>query len=228
MRAALFYSPNGNPATVGTLAAGGPDFASKTFYVPTAVGNVNYIQIQGGAAGFAPIVYANGSDTNLNLSIASKNTGSIFLRTNATTATITQMAVSHTANAVNFVTVTGGATGNAVTLSSQGSDSNVTLSLSSKGSFGMGFYTNGFANQQFGISHTASAVNNVTVSGGATGSAVNISSVGIDADIDILFNAKGTGKVRFGTYTVDGTAVVAGYITVKDSGGTLRKLMVAA
>jgi hypothetical protein len=49
---------------------------------------------------------------------------------------------------------------------------------------------------------------------------------GNDADIDVAFTPKGAGNVRFGTYTVSALLAVAGYITIKDSGGTTRRLLV--
>lgn len=36
------------------------------------------------------------------------------------------------------------------------------------------------------------------------------------------------GGMRFGTYTADGAAAIAGFITITDAGGTTRKLLVAA
>jgi hypothetical protein len=79
---------------------------------------------------------------------------------------------------------------------------------------------------QFLVSHTASAVDYVQVTGGTTATKiVTISAQGSDTDVDLALTPKGTGRVRFGTYTAVVTAV-AGYIEVKDSGGTLRKLAV--
>lgn len=37
-----------------------------------------------------------------------------------------------------------------------------------------------------------------------------------------------TGGMKFGTYTADAAATIAGYITITDAGGTTRKLLVAA
>ena len=51
---------------------------------------------------------------------------------------------------------------------------------------------------------------------------------GSDTNIDMIFTPKGTGTLRFGTYTAGAATDSTGYITVKDSGGTTRKLMVQA
>jgi hypothetical protein len=63
------------------------------------------------------------------------------------------------------------------------------------------------------------------MTGSATGGRPTISAAGSDADIDLALTPKGTGTVRFGTYT--GTILTpTGYIEVKDSGGTVRRLLV--
>jgi hypothetical protein len=49
-----------------------------------------------------------------------------------------------------------------------------------------------------------------------------------DANIDITFTPKGTGNVRFGTHAALSGETVTGYITIKDSSGTLRKLAVVS
>lgn len=55
------------------------------------------------------------------------------------------------ASAVNYVQVQGGATGVGAGVSAQGSDSNVNLNLSSKGTFGLGFYTGSFGRLQAAV-----------------------------------------------------------------------------
>jgi hypothetical protein len=50
---------------------------------------------------------------------------------------------------------------------------------------------------------------------------------GTGADnIDLSLTPAGTGNVRFGTHSAVGTELVTGFITIKDSGGTSRKLAV--
>jgi hypothetical protein len=126
---------------------------------------------------------------------------------------------------VNYWRIQGSPTNSGVQFQATGSDTNVSGLISSKGTSGLGFYTNTFGQQQFQISHTASAVNYVQVTGAATGSGPTISAQGSNADIDFNIAAKGTGNVRFGTYTA-GVLVATGYITIKDSGGTTRRLLV--
>ncbi len=47
------------------------------------------------------------------------------------------------------------------------------------------------------------------------------------ANIDIQIIPHGSGYVSLGTYAASASILGAGYVTIKDSGGTLRKLVVA-
>jgi hypothetical protein len=142
-------------------------------------------------------------------------------------ALTTQMQVSHTASAVNYVQVTGSATTLFPNISAQGSDTNIGLTFASKGSQSLRFNTNS-TDQQFRITHTGSAVNYVQVTGNIAGSSPRVLAEGSDTNIDLSLVPKGTGNVRFGTYTASMALTVQGYIEIKDSGGTVRKLAVIA
>jgi polygalacturonase len=61
--------------------------------------------------------------------------------------------------------------------------------------------------------------------GADAGGFVRLAASGSDTDIDMRLEPKGSGNVRFGGYTA-GTFAQTGYITIKDSGGTLRRIMV--
>jgi hypothetical protein len=93
-----------------------------------------------------------------------------------------------------------------------------------KGAGGHSFNT-GASNLQFNIANTASAVNYLQVTGAATGNGVNLSAQGTDTNIDMYLLSKGTGVLSFGTYTA-GTVVQAGYISIKDAAGNVRRLLV--
>ena len=157
--------------------------------------------------------------------IQTGGTGSLFLQTNAG---VTQATISHTASAVNYVQVTGATTTNRPRISFEGSDTNIGALYLAKGSSGHSFCTDSNASTvQFAISRTLSATNYLQVTGAANGSAPVLSAQGSsDADVDITFTPKGAGAVRFGTYTASALLPVAGYITIKDSGGTTRRLLV--
>jgi hypothetical protein len=140
----------------------------------------------------------------------------------------TQMTIAHTASAVNYVQVTGATTGNGPVVSSQGSDANVGFTLTTKGTGAFLFATGSNSYRQFQINDTTNAVNNIIASGAIAGSAPSFSVRGSDTNIDLTLTPKGTGNVRFGTYTANMALTVQGYIEIKDSGGTVRKLAVIA
>jgi hypothetical protein len=153
----------------------------------------------------------------------------INFRTNLTSASALQMFVSHTASAVNYVQVTGAATTSFPIISAQGSDTNISMQLYAKGTGAINFWTSNGGSRHFQVAHTAGTiVNYATVTGSATGAAPAFSVAGTDTDIDLALTPKGTGNVRFGTYTASMALTVQGYIEIKDSGGTIRKLAVIA
>lgn len=75
---------------------------------------------------------------------------------------------------------------------------------------------------------TAGAANNLQFAAAATGGAPQIVATGTDANVDLRLTTTGTGVVRFGTMTANADAPITGYISIKDSGGTARKLAVIA
>jgi len=97
--------------------------------------------------------------------------------------------------------------------------------ISSAGANALTFRTN-TTTSQLVVSHTASAVNYVQVTGATTASkVVAISAQGSDTDVTLSLSPKGAGTIRFGTHT--GTILTpTGYITITDSGGTTRRLLV--
>ncbi|WP_238860360.1 NosD domain-containing protein [Clostridium sp. YIM B02569] len=75
------------------------------------------------------------------------------------------------------------------------------------------------------VVQTPNAVNKIRIDGTVTGSAPIISSSGTDTNIDLSLSPKGTGNLKFGTYTAT-PGTITGYIAIKDSTGTIRKLAV--
>lgn len=78
-------------------------------------------------------------------------------------------------------------------------------------------YTDASNYQRLGINTSATAVELAAESAG-TGA----------ANIDLTLTAKGTGRVRFGTHSAIAAESVTGYIEIKDSGGTVRKIAVVS
>ena len=168
------------------------------FNVAHTASAVNYIQATGQPAGFGPLLTSQGSDTNINMVYMSKGTGGHGFGTGGGSYT-QQLFVSHTASAVNSVNITGAATGSGPTISAQGSDTNVNLFVSTKGTGALVVNTAG--GYQFTVVNTSSSVNWLEAKGGATGSGPQVSAVGTDTNIDLNVTAKGTGGIRLNVGT---------------------------
>lgn len=88
------------------------------------------------------------------------------------------------------------------------------------------------------ISTSAGATPTEIITGGALGSEYGLTMtskaagrVGFEArgsstNIDIHLEPKGSGVMRFGTHTTNADAAITGYVTIKDTSGTARKLAV--
>jgi hypothetical protein len=191
-----------------------------------------HFMVQATANGYA-LALAEGSNANASLYVGAKGTGSVRFVTNSTGLT-EQMRVSATASAVNYVQVTGAVTGGAPTISAQGSDAAVGLLLTSKGTLPLYLNTAGAIDvriqplgiRSFSFNSVTSAVNYGTWINAIAGASPTLSVAGSDTDIDLTLTPKNAGNVRFGTYTASALLAVAGYITIKDSGGTTRRLLV--
>ena len=75
------------------------------------------------------------------------------------------------------------------------------------------------------INQNNSTVNGVLVTCGTTGNAAAITAEGADANINLVLAGKGTGSVAFGTHA-PGALSPTGYISIKDSSGTVRRILV--
>lgn len=77
----------------------------------------------------------------------------------------------------------------------------------------------------FQVLSVANGVNFLQVSSSATNTPIQISTSGTDTNRGIQFITGGTEYLWFGTYTA-GAVAQAGYITIKDQAGTVRRLLV--
>jgi hypothetical protein len=229
---AAAYATVGSFSTIKSIGSGTSSFGTNTgfiFQTPNTVAPAFMIREAAGADSFVMInpqtAYTNIvalGNANANLGIYANGTGLVAIGTGGTSNT-TQFRVSHTASAVNYVQVTGGSTTNNGQISTAGSDTNVGLTLQTKGTGSYAFITGG--GRQVDILNVASAVNRMTLIGSAAGSSPTISVVGTDTNIDLALTPKGTGVVTFGTYTA-GVLTPTGYVTIKTSDGTTRRLLV--
>jgi len=239
-----------NAATFTTLTATGQTSlggaaGSESLRVLTAASSVNWLQAQGGTTGNTnfPRFAVEGSDANVWMTLLSKGNAGIRNFANG----VEQFRVSPTASAVNYVQVTGAATGGSPTISAQGSDANASLAFNQKGSGNLNFQIFGITRHRVngadgsvdsGLSSSggislkalpiANQVNYLQSTGNATGLGVQLSAQGSDTNIDLALTPKGTGNVRFGTYTASMALTIQGYVEIKDAGGTIRKLAVIA
>jgi hypothetical protein len=204
-------------------------FGSTAQALGSTVSAISGVTIDNGAIGgttaaAGTFTTLSGTTSTTTPIVQNSAAAAIAFKTNSATSAVTQFNVAHTATAVNYVQVTGAATGANPKISAQGSDLTVGFDFQTKGAKAYNFFTS-TNNLQLEIAHVAS-VNWLQVKGSAAGAAPVISSQGTDADIDLTLTPKGAGNVRFGTYTASALLAVAGYITIKDSGGTTRRLLV--
>lgn len=81
----------------------------------------------------------------------------------------------------------------------------------------------------FAFVHTASVANYLAFYSATAGNAVRILAGGTDSIIDVSVEPKGVGAyLKYGTHVGTGDVACNGYISIKDSGGTVRKLMTTA
>jgi len=135
-----------------------------------------------------------------------------------------QLNIAHTASAVNYVQVTGAATTARPAISMQGSDTNISMTVTAKGTGNIVFNTSSGVTYAV-INSVASGVNYPVLDPSVAGSPVTYRVTGGDTNIDLALTPKGTGVLQFGTYTAS-ILTPTGYITIKDSGGTTRRLLV--
>jgi len=95
------------------------------------ISGANFIQLVSAATGALPALLALGSDTNVALAIITKGTGSIFVYTNSSEL---QFEIAHIASAVNRLVARGSVTGVGSEIFAAGSDTNISIILTPKGS----------------------------------------------------------------------------------------------
>jgi hypothetical protein len=116
---------------VPTISLGGRQ-GEESLRVISATDAVNYIEVQGGPTGNATgtVISARGADTDISIGILPKGVGTVFIGGPAGSET---MRVTRSASAANSLLITAGATGSPPVIQSRGSDTNVDLQLTTKG-----------------------------------------------------------------------------------------------
>lgn len=123
---ALGLSSKGN-GNINFFTNGGGNAQLVAAHTASAV---NYVQVTGNVTNGTPIVSAQGSDAAVGLTLQSKSASILFL---TRTGQARSFNVADSGSPVNYLQVQGNTATNAPILSSQGSDTNIDLTLTPKG-----------------------------------------------------------------------------------------------
>lgn len=131
-------------------------------------------------------------------------------------------------NRVIFNMVTG-ATSSTVLVPGAGSfsadfDSTTQRRINFRGLVSLGGF---FGQESFRVNENTTGQVDFLAAAAATGAPI-LQAIGASTNLDLRLIPKGTGVIRFGTHTTNADAAVNGYITIKDSAGTVRKLATIA
>ena len=80
----------------------------------------------------------------------------------------------------------------------------------------------------FQVEKTLNGVNGIGIRPGATGVPGELLAIGSDANLDLQLSPKGTGAVRYGTFSANADVPIVGFVSIKTNDGTVRKLAVIA
>ena len=202
---AAIFTNSGNILRIGTASTTAISIASnqvislgaapgsESLRVTPVASAVNYIQTLGAVTTGAPILSAQGSDTDIGLLLTGKGAGAVYIGANTiATASIMVLPV---ASSVNYWQVQGASTLNNNVIYATGADTNVYANYWTKGGGAHDFKTNNGNAIQVRIASTASTVNYLQLTGAATGGSPVLSVQGSDTDIGITLTPKGAGAV---------------------------------
>lgn len=175
-------------ASDGTLTLGGAPGA-HALGVATPAAAVNRLAVTGGAAGQGVAAAAEGSDTNIGLSLAAKGTGTVRLQAAGALA----FEAAGAASAVNALRATATVTAGRPSLAAQGSDANIGVALAGKGTGTVQIQAQGaVALEAYGAT---SAVNSLRVTPAATNGRPALAAQGSDTNVGLTIAGKGTGQI---------------------------------
>jgi hypothetical protein len=186
-------------ATGQTSLGGAAGSESLRVTTPSSAPNA-YVKIFGSPFGFGYIT-TDGSSASSGLLLSSKGGNQVSTYTNNFAQE--QLRVAHTASAVNYVQVTGAATGGLTTISAQGSDTNTYLALQAKANGYVAVANATAASYQALRVATQNAINTgnlIQINPAAAGSAPSIQAIsgtaGSDTNIPLVLQPKGTGALQ--------------------------------
>ena len=177
-------------AAVNLYTGGGGQLAAQFPYTASAV---NYLTMTGAATTASPVISVAGSDTNIGMTLRSKGTGEVNFSINSWT----QFAVQNVATAPDYPVAGGGSS--TAYIGVGGSNTNVPIRITSKGSGQVQLWTNTSNSMSFTADFAASAVNYLSAAPAATGAIPTLSAAGSDANVSATFASKGSGSLWFST-----------------------------
>lgn len=175
---------------------------------------VNYLQVSSSATLTPVLITAQGTDVNIGLQLKPKGTGTIALADSSGKAVVTALGV---ATAVNGLQVTNSATGTPVLVAPIGTDANIGITITPKGT-GVLILADTNSKNIITAAGVNLAVNGLQITNSVTLSPVLIAPTGTDANIGVTITPKGTGVITIaGPLTVTGLASVATLTTVDNT-----------
>lgn len=147
----------------------------------------NQVFISGSAATFATRLEAQGTDTDVSIVYKTKGNGQHGFWTNGTP----QMVVGGPASAVNYLAVYGSATGNDLSVFAAGSDTNIGMTTTAKGTGIHKWYAAG--SLQFSVTGDTASPSWLDVGATASGARVRLEAKSSLSDVDIILTPKGAG-----------------------------------
>lgn len=181
----------GSIASNGTWSLGAAP-GSESLRVTPIANAVNRLEAFGSIAGNAPYLAVAGTDANIAFSLFSKGSGAIQF---AGAGKGIGFKIRNDFSSSNFFEVFGTTSGSNPFMRVEGSDTNIAMSLASKGTSSILLQTN-WNTTQFAIAHTANATNFIQATGGSLSNPVSLFAVGVDEDISININTKGDGVLK--------------------------------
>lgn len=235
MAAATYDPANIAQQVVGTTATQtisnktltAPKFANAGF-IADANGNeqlifnasasaVNEISIQNAATGFAPSISASGGDTNITLYAQGKGSGSVVIADGASKQIVEGTGV---ASAVNYTVVSNSATGNAVSQTATGTDTNISINLVPKGtgrlqSAGVTVPTISSTDTLTNKTLTSPTMTTPVLGTPASGTLTNATGLPISGLVASTSTAIGVGSIELGHATANTLTAVGGVLSIE-------------
>jgi len=174
----MFYIAKGTGSI--NFATGGTSGSVGFRVIDPGVVSVNYLQVNGTASAGVVTMAAAGADASIPLSIQPKTTGYVSVG-------------NQQANYFQFYSA---GAGGSPTFWTWGSDGSVPLTIATKGNGNVTFKANNGGNNSFVVSNSSNGVNYLQTNAGLAGNGPTLSAQGLDANIPLVLQPKGTGAIQ--------------------------------